>query len=365
MTTSLWHRLAVIITMMACLLLIFIMYTSRIVRTISKVPDGGYVQHDQSPAKDDSLMVNRDQSQPIQITGCLEKYQSYLKRVIKYDKIRQEATKPSKINRTDYNILILTPVSDSAKSLHIYFALLCSLTYPHNRISIAIGEDSSRDGTFDLANRLATDIRPAFDSVTVYKLPARSDKFFSEQKHDKLRQLSRRRHLATARNHLLMNAINKDHDWVLWLDSDVLYYPPNLIQLLLSPAKSIVAPICLWRDSVSGVFDVYDKNTWRETNKSRNFVAKSRSANPDFLMLEGYSSSRRLYLSDLRHEGTVVPLDGVGGCTLLVNATCHRSGLIFPPFVFDSHIETEALAKMANKMDIKIYGLPFVSVIHD
>jgi hypothetical protein len=76
------------------------------------------------------------------------------------------------------------------------------------------------------------------------------------------------------------------------------------------------------------------------------------------------AESKRTRLVDLRKEGKVVPIDGVGGCALLVEASCHRNGLVFPSFVFESHIYAEGLAKMATKMGYPIYGLPFVQVFY-
>jgi len=81
-------------------------------------------------------------------------------------------------------------------------------------------------------------------------------------------------------------------------------------------------------------------------------------------MLEGYRPTKRLFLNDLKLESDLVHIDGVGGCVLLIAAELHRAGLIFPPFVFDHHIETEGLAKMAARMGVKLYGLPSVNIIH-
>ena len=81
-------------------------------------------------------------------------------------------------------------------------------------------------------------------------------------------------------------------------------------------------------------------------------------------MIEGHRATKRRYLNDLKGEADLVRLDGVGGCVLLVAAELHRSGLVFPPFVFDHHIETEGLAKMAARMGVTLYGLPSVNVIH-
>ena len=105
----------------------------------------------------------------------------------------------------------------------------------------------------------------------------------------------------------------------------------------------------------------FDRNTWRETKAS---LKELDSLSEDQVMLEGYSNTKRRYLNDLKTESDMVRIDGVGGCVLLVAAELHRSGLMFPPFVFDHHIETEGLAKMAARMGVKLYGLPSVNVIH-
>jgi len=113
--------------------------------------------------------------------------------------------------------------------------------------------------------------------------------------------------------------------------------------------------------SVCGKTATFDRNTWRETRASR---AVLRSMPRDALVLEGYGDSKRQFLNDLKTESDLVRLDGVGGCVLLVAADLHRSGLVFPPFVFDHHIETEGLAKLAARMGVLPYGLPSVNVIH-
>ena len=57
--------------------------------------------------------------------------------------------------------------------------------------------------------------------------------------------------------------------------------------------------------------EVYDRNSWQETQASRNFLAKK---DDSYLMVEGYMEpSQRHYLPTLFGEGDVVPLDGIGG----------------------------------------------------
>ena len=69
-------------------------------------------------------------------------------------------------------------------------------------------------------------------------------------------------------------------------------------------------------------------------------------------------------LSQLRDQGPIVPMGGVGGAMLLVYADVHREGLVFPPFPFEGRIETEGLALMAWDMGYGVYGMPNLEVIH-
>jgi len=257
------------------------------------------------------------------------------------------------------HIVILTPVSNTERHLKMYFKNICSLDYPHQRISIVLGEDSSIDGTLDAARMHADAVRKYFERVEVLQLKSFGRSPSGQARHASFQQLSRRRNLAKSRNQLLFRGVHEE-EWALWIDSDVKHVPRNIIRRLLGADRDIVAPNCLYRQD-SGMTDTFDRNTWRETNESRKYL---QAARPDFLMLEGYEPSRRKFLNHLKEEGDVVKIDGVGGCMLLVKADLHRSGLFFPPFIFDHHIETEGLAKIASKMDISIYGLPSVNIIH-
>ena len=279
-----------------------------------------------------------------------------------YKQFRQSSPLDDLPARRDYSerILILTPISNSGNYLQHYFKMLCSLSYPHGLISVALGEDSSQDKTYPLAVRFANQLSKVhFQEVKVFHLSDELKGTSAGSRHDPGWQLTRRTHLAKSRNQLLMYAIG-DQDWVLWIDSDVQYVPPDLIQHLLSAEGDIVVPSCLYK-APDGSFPIYDRNTWQETNSSLAYLANKK---PDYLMLEGYDRTRRAYLPHLMDKGKKVPIDGVGGCTLLVRSECHRNGLVFPPFVFDHHIETEGLGRVAKQMNYSMWGLPSVSVFH-
>ena len=85
---------------------------------------------------------------------------------------------------------------------------------------------------------------------------------------------------------------------MLWLDVDVMEYPPDVIERLLATGKDIVHPHCV-RTYGGRTFDL---NAWRDRG--------------------------RVHMDDLRGGPDLVRLDAVGGTMLLVRADAHRNGLV-------------------------------------
>lgn len=240
-------------------------------------------------------------------------------------------------------VLILTPIKDAADCLETYGRLLRSLTYPGSRISLGLLESDSRDGTFEAARDLLPGLTRDFASAGLwrrdfgYQLPP------GVHRGQPQVQPQRRSVLARSRNHLLFHALT-DQDWVLWLDVDLIAYPPDIVERLLSTGKSIVQPHCVL--DYGG--PTFDQNGWREGG--------------------------RLHLDDLRGEGEIVPLDTVGATMLLVRADLHRDGLIFPPIPYrpghpkaqrgPGELETEGLGLLAWDMGEICWGMPGLEVLH-
>jgi GT2 family glycosyltransferase len=240
-------------------------------------------------------------------------------------------------------LLILTPVKDAGPWLEGYFANLASLSYPHHLISLGFLESDSRDGTYEILQRHLRIVSRRFRRVTLgkrdfgYHLPA------GLHRGAEPIQTERRTTLARSRNHLLFRALT-DEDWVLWLDVDVVEYPPDLVERLLGVGKEIVQPHCV----LSHGGPTFDCNGWRDRG--------------------------RLHLDDLRSEGELVELDAVGGTVLLVRADVHRDGLIFPAFPYGlrsplaregrGELETEGLGIMARDLGYRCWGLPHLEVRH-
>jgi peptide chain release factor subunit 1 len=249
-------------------------------------------------------------------------------------------------------VLILTPVKDAADCLDGYVRGLRRLTYPRHLISVGFLESDSSDTTFRDLARHARALRSELRRVEIWKrdfgylIPPGVPRWAPEI------QVERRRVLAMSRNHLLFRALD-DEAWVLWIDVDVVEYPPDLIERLLSTGKDIVQPHCVL-DYGGPTFDL---NAWRDQG--------------------------RLHLDDLRDEDELVELDAVGGTVLLVKADLHREGLVFPSFLYgtanprirtgprshfdgevNGEIETEGLGMMARDMGYRCWGMPRFEVIH-
>lgn len=240
-------------------------------------------------------------------------------------------------------ILILTPVKDAKGLIEGYCERVRSLEHPHSLISVGWLESDSSDGTYDELTGQVARMRKEFRRVTIikrdfgYKIPVGVHRAAGQI------QGIRRATLAKSRNYLLFRAL-QDEDWVLWLDVDVIEYPPDIIARLLATEKDIVQPHCV----LDHGGPTYDRNAWRDQG--------------------------RLHLDDLRGTGELVELDTVGGTMLLIRADVHREGLIFPTFPYgranpkvrEGHeeLETEGLGIMAQDMGYQCWGMPHLEIRH-
>lgn len=245
-------------------------------------------------------------------------------------------------------VLILTPVKNAARYVPRYFELLAGLSYNHDRISLAMLESDSTDDTAGLIAQHMEQLRGEFASAQLFRRDYGFHLPSGVARWDSSFQLLRRSILARARNQLLFRAL-RDHDWVLWIDVDVIDYPGDLIEQLLSYKRDILHPNCV-REPGGPSFDL---NAWKDQG--------------------------RLHMHDLRGSDGPVRIDSVGGTVLLVRADLHRDGLVFPayrygvesPVIRSRHpvwgkgeIETEGLAAMARDMGLQCWGLPELEVIH-
>lgn len=263
-------------------------------------------------------------------------------------------------------ILILTPVKDAKRHLPVYLKLLEQLSYPKDLISLGFLESDSRDDTFEYIQKLLPDLNKTFSKANIWK---RDYQFQIPQgmfRWTSSIQYERRAILAKSRNYLLSKAL-QDEDWVLWLDVDLIEYPEDIIEQLLAVKKGIVHPHTVKEYGGKS----YDQNAWQDKGK--------------------------YVMHDLKEQGQLVKIHGVGGTMLLIKADIHREGLVFPPFLFghrsplirdnnflfeekdllekfglegivnrqfQGEIETEGLGMMAYEMGYECWGLPHLEILH-
>jgi glycosyltransferase involved in cell wall biosynthesis len=250
------------------------------------------------------------------------------------------------VNPSLEKLLILTPVKNAAAFLDGYFARLERLTFPHRAISLGLLESDSDDGTYEKIGERLDGLRARYASVGLwqknfnYRIP------YGLPRWTRALQIPRRKILAKARNHLLFRALG-DQDWVLWLDVDVIDYPPDLVERLVATGRPIVHPHCVKRYGGP----TFDLNAWRDHGRVR--------------------------MDDLRGGADLVRLDAVGGT--LVRADVHRDGLVFPCFPYgaaspavrrphplglEGELETEGLGILAIDMGYQCWGMPNLEVLH-
>jgi hypothetical protein len=250
----------------------------------------------------------------------------------------------------DPTVIVLTPVKQAARHLERYFEMLAKLDYAADRVSLGFLEGDSSDGTYELIEHRLSELRRTYRRVTLVKWDADFQVPPDLPRWAPSIQLPRRVTLAKARNRLLFAALD-DEEWVLWLDVDVIDYPPDIVRTLLDVGRDIVQPHCVKEHGGS----TFDENAWQDKG--------------------------RLHMEDLRGQG-LVRLDAVGGTMLLVRADVHREGLVFPPYLYGrqspfvrdasphtggrspGEVETEGLGIMAKDMGYECWGLPDVEILH-
>ncbi len=283
----------------------------------------------------------------------------------------ESARHPQKHQR----ILILVPCKDVEKFLPILESNLLGLTYPKHLLSIGFLEGDSKDNTYQALQNIKQNLSESFAEVFLLQHSFAAGEFTKEelnqgelnqeefkkvaprdsQRWKMRKQLKRRSIIAQVRNYLLKKCLNDKHQWVLWVDSDVIHWESDCIQQLLSFNKDILVPHCVREDNGR----TFDLNSFKyQDDKRRNWRTYLRDG-----LIQPPVGYGRLYLEDFP-EHDLVSLDGLGGTMMLVKADIHRQGLIYPDYILHKHIETEALAFMARDMGYECWGTPQVTIVH-
>ncbi|CAO3617406.1 unnamed protein product [Cunninghamella blakesleeana] len=267
-------------------------------------------------------------------------------------------------NKEDDHVLIVTPLKNASPYLKKYFELVDQLDYPKDKITIAFLVSDTTDDTVAQLKQQQKKWKNKYHRFHIYEKDFRFE-LPEDQRHQFHLQPLRRSFMARSRNFLLSLALKQEHQWVLWLDVDVVQYSSTILKDLMSVDVDVIVPNCL-RLTEDGSFWGYDKNNWQETETS---LDMQKELDHDYVLLEGYNefvTNRYLMVDMPTHLGQLnkIPLDGVGATFTLVKADVHREGANFPAFTFQHQVETEGFAKMAKAMGFGVYGLPGYLIYH-
>lgn len=254
--------------------------------------------------------------------------------------------------KADKKILILTPVKNAMHALDDYFKALEALTYPKKLIDIAFLESDSRDNSYGYLEQKMPELKKKYHSCYLEK----HDFHFHPKlpRWDSKIQKERRINIAKARNILIQKSLKPQHDYVCFIDSDLIKIPSNLLETLIGLNVAIAHPNCVRPDG--SVFDlnafVYvrtAKKDWKRYIKDSLLVPPVRYG--------------RLYLDQLEHF-SMVPLDSVGATVLMIKSEVLRAGVDFPETPFHFHLETEGFAFKAREYNFECWGLPNLKTTH-
>ncbi|MGQ9371117.1 glycosyltransferase [Azospirillum sp. ST 5-10] len=249
------------------------------------------------------------------------------------------------------SVLVLIPVRNARRHLPALLTLLERLDHPRDRLSLALLEGDSEDGSAAFLEAELPRLAGRFRRVELHRHD--TGVRFDGPRWAPAVQRLRRGAIARARNRLLQAAL-RDEEWVLWVDADVADAPADALRRLLDSGHDIVVPHCVLQPGGP----TFDLNTFQLTDGA----AGEAQHMVDGLVQPPRGVGRR-YLDALRGRGPV-PVDGVGGTMLLVRADLHRDGLVFPAAPYRGYIETEGLAMMARDMGVTCWGLPDLEIRH-
>ncbi|KAI9205159.1 Anp1-domain-containing protein [Polychytrium aggregatum] len=256
------------------------------------------------------------------------------------------------------------------RSLADFLDMIQSLDYPKELLSLGILISSQRD--FDRLMPIVSSFVQTQGLQRGSLFLREADRSGSIRDHrGRSGQTQRRSHIAKLRNELLFRSLDNE-DAVLWIDSDIIDVPHDMLKKFVVSGLDIITPFC--RKGTVGLRN-HDLNAWsgKRTRPSPEQLRAIHSGEPtDYV--PRHSNSH--LVNNMYDDGLErAPLDSVGGTVLYVKAKVHRAGVIFPPFHligtdWDSEdggydgIETEGVCYMARTVGYRCWAMPQVIVSH-
>lgn len=238
-----------------------------------------------------------------------------------------------------------------------------------------------------------------FNKITLVHAPFIENSFqiTRENRHAENIQKKRRSVIAKVRNFLLNTVLHREK-YTLFIDSDIIEIPENLLNYFIKSNKDIVVP----RIQKGEVCFDYDQNSWfgdrttpsaeefaklnhnkqlKQQEKEQDFTEAEKQQS-EFIYVPNRTGNTRLLIQLSRHLqfnseeafNYLHPLDSVGGAILFVKSVIFKQGIQFPPLYivgtdwarlegYDG-IETEGLCYQARILGYECWGMPDVVAQH-
>lgn len=214
-------------------------------------------------------------------------------------------------------VLVATPVKNASKWIGRYLSQIKQFNCRNCKVHFAFLEGNSSDDTYDKLLKFSESRR----DVWLQKRNVKTKKRF--------------RRLAFLRNYIVDNALKRE-DYVLWIDSDIIKTPPNLLNVLIQDNYDIVAPIVL----IEHKMQFYDTHAFRYKGKN-------------FRHLRPYCEAPEL------KKKVPFQVSSVGTC-YLVNRKIYEANTRYG----DKGSEQISFCKESRKKGFRIWVDPRIKVYH-
>ena len=223
------------------------------------------------------------------------------------------------------SLIILTLLTDSAsygkegvtRTFQDYVEMLYATGLDMSQVSLGLAIESADE--LARVKSTMTDVmgsRGHFPRVTLLHVPPPDMQLDRNRRHqlDANSQDHRRYAIAQLRNALTFNALHSESH-ILWLDADVYYLSPNIVQTMLAHSHSEDdAALLTARCELKGTYD-YDKNAWAGTRQPNDGDVHKHNVKA---LIKG------------ARQNDLIPLNSIGGTILLIRASLVHHGLVFP-----------------------------------
>ncbi len=242
------------------------------------------------------------------------------------------------------SVLVMLDTGTAGADAERARALLGALDYPKDRLHLRL----YGGGASDEAEAAHGAWSGTFGSAAVLPQPA-------GRRRRRSGRAALREGRSKERNAALRGSLTAGHDWVLWLDASLSHYPADALRRLMAAQAKIAVPHCVGRPGGPSLDRSSFLDVYRPTRAEFHEHVRSGVLRPP----EDWWYRRHLH--DLRYLDRV-PLCGVGATMLLVDASVHRAGLVFPELPYRHCAESEGFGLLARDLGIVPAGLPNLEV---